>query len=1309
MEEKKILQEALETIKEKSKIQTDGKWLEYLVAKVAPLISEWDIKECWVWSEWPDRKNIFPDSPAQDIGIDIVGIRENDGGLVAIQCKSRKLNEHGEGKDIAKKELDSFLSASMAREWQEKWIVCNGNVGLGKNVRNIAGGVDSLTPINLASDVQSELGSRNEEKPSTVKTQYQSRQSMQDEAVSEVVSSLRKWEKTETAGPKGQARGKIILPCGTGKTRISLRIMQELTRSGDIAVVLCPSIALVAQIRREYLQHCIKDSLRILAVCSDSSAGYDPSKEGKRDATQNQAVDLSNTSTQIIKGPVTTNPGKIGKWLQEGVTIEGKVSVIIGTYQSGHRIAEALREIKRKVQIMICDEAHRTAGIHKKRKEEENEKLRNFTICHDQEKFPAVYRIYQTATPKTYGERVDIKENDRWIVRDMDDEDIFGVDLYRRWYSEAVTNGWLSDYRIIAVGINDMEAHDLANDLAMDPDNQGRDALTEHHYLRGLAFALAMSNAALADDGSGKQARIRSAIAFMNRVKHSAKMSEALTSKPVEKWLESWFAKHQEGRIPSKYDMEHLDAKDRVLARDGAKVRLANATYAFPRAILNVGIFGEGTDAPTLSAVAFLEPRKSPVDVVQAVGRAMRKSPNKELGYIICPIVIPPRVDPERWLQISTPGEGWQTLGQILRALRAHDSRIEDAISEIMEIYLPPRPNTPMATMVTAASHETKRVSHYVYVGSLDGAQQAAEDIAAGKKTRQETGLLPLNRVVRQTETNTLADRHRSEEITPENVTTYDIHTQITCKKNKDGSVEAREATPPRETRKRGERRSPIDVKKSKKQASKMVNEGEGRILPPVISAVKNTQKEKSSVDQTLWKTLEKEAAAGICLNLLTGSGLGHNRAERDRNILRGGVLEAGRYLRDAKLEGALNRHLGMENLAENNRNDSCNVTALMLLNAAMLHQRIVVGKWINVAPLSEIKDEPDIVKAIIRAWEGITRVDFEAVIVPPLEAIYAIEATGKTGGLGKALRHVAGVAEEIAISYAEMGSDHAGAIFNEFMGNQNSDGAFFTRPVASALAARLTLDATGDANWRDHIVWRKYKTLDMACGSGTLLTAMLTEMKRRAKEQGANEKELAELHKLGVQDTIKGLDINPISLQLAASQLTTSTANIKYARMGLHEMPYGPTKADASRVAAGTLELILQNEIVNRNEIGLGDENLRTQKIWVSDDAKTEDLVAELRDTRIVIMNPPFTNRTKMGEKFERPVQEKLRARIDALEYVLEQADTGVREVDHRNSIGPLFEVLSDQILKHSEGLATMVRPTIICTAKSGGTLHHL
>ena len=518
-----------------------------------------------------------------------------------------------------------------------------------------------------------------------------------------------------------------------------------------------------------------------------------------------------------------------------------------------------------------------------------------------------------------------------------------------------------------------------------------------------------------------------------------------------------------------------------------------------------------------------------------------------------------------------------------------------------------------------------------------------------------------------------------------------------------DGSVETRRDAPVRRSRKSGETLVEIDIRKTREKAARMVNKGEGVRLEHTRKRKKKKTRKREDVPE-LFRDVMSQSIRAISVNLLTRSGLKGNKVDRDLNILRECVLEAGRHLRDDELQSALNRHFEMDNLAEGKRNDSCNVAALLMMNAAMLHQRIAVGNWLPVSNLSEIKNDVNVVRILSREWSNIMiSHDFIPVLKPALEAIHAAEDTGKTVGLERALRHVAKAAEEIAIVYADMGADHAGPVFNEFMGNQASDGAFFTRPVAASIAARLTLDACGDVDWDDDQVWREHRTVDLACGSGTLLAAMLTDMKRRAREKGADDAKISDLHKLAVEDTIKGMDINPVSLQLAASQLTASTRNIKYRRMGLHWMPYGPQKyPHQDQVAAGTLELLLQNDIVNRQDLGMGDEELRVQNIWKSDDAAIERGVDELRNTRIIIMNPPFTNRENMGEKFERSVQKNLRKRTDALEMILVKADPDLKGFADKNSIAPLFLALADHVQKGANGIVTMINPTIALSATS-------
>ncbi len=690
--------------------------------------------------------------------------------------------------------------------------------------------------------------------------------------------------------------------------------------------------------------------------------------------------------------------------------------------------------------------------------------------------------------------------------------------------------------------------------------------------------------------------------------------------------------------------------------------------------------------------------------MIQAVGRAMRTAPGKDTGYIICPIVIPPQADPEEWLQTAAPQDGWQELGQILLALRAHDERIEDQLADLITLYIPPAQEV-IATAVSVAPQGSRSIRHYYHVGAKDEAQKVAEQVVERNVRPGDAGLRPLNelqgRIREEPPVFDTTGAPGPAPLTAENVTATDIHTLLTTHQNADGSTETRVDRAPREKPGKHATLAPIDIRGSKKKARRMMNNGEGSRLQHTTKRKKSGAAERSNrnAQQMLLQTGLHENTRAIRMNLLTRSGLKGNKVERDLNILRDCVLEAGRHLREDGLQSALARHLQMDNLAEGKRNDSCNVAALLLMNAAMLHQRIAAGNWLTgISSLSAIKNDARVVQRVCREWERILRHDFQPVLEPALETVYAAESTGKTAGLEKALRHVAAAAQEIAATYADMGTDHAGPIFNEFMGNQASDGAFFTRPVAASMAARLTLDACGEADWTNPQVWRDHKTVDLACGSGTLLAAMLAEMKRRARQQGAGDHALADLQKLAVEGTLKGLDINPMSLQLAASQLTAGNRNIQYRRMGLHLMPYGPSSdtAAAGRVSTGTLELLAQKAIVERSNDFVPDDSIASQGVWQETDATLEDIVEAVKDARIVIMNPPFTNRSNVGEKFPRETQEQLRSRIDRMGALLVNNDSKLKNFVNKNSLGRLFDALADKCADAQRNVTTTISPTI-------------
>ncbi len=1103
----------------------------------------------------------------------------------------------------------------------------------------------------------------------------QSRDSMQGEAIE---TSVRLLQQYAQANDDGRARGRIILPCGTGKSRIALRILEKLTEPGQVSAVLCPSIALVAQLRGEFLAHC-KEGLNALAVCSDEGVAKD------KDLATDPTADLGHTSASEVKGLVTTKADEIRAWIDTVAAKGDRIGVIFGTYQSSHRIADALSGCWRQIKVLIADEAHRTAGLRRIARMED--RLRDFTVCHDDARLPAKYRVYQTATPRIYstdGPSRKVKKSDIWVVRDMADESVFGTELYRKSYADAVANGWLTDYRIIAIGVNDEDAYRTANALA---EKHGKKMSTAH-FLRGLVLALLMGGA-LREKGVD----IRSSINFMNLIARSKEMTAALGSDVVRRWVQQRLDAERAVQPAASYQLEHLDAGSRVTERENAKARLMGATDEHPHGIINVGIFGEGVDAPSLSAVGFLEARKSPVDVIQAVGRVMRRAENKEMGYIICPILIPPNVDAETWLRNSGPEDGWRELGEILLALRAHDGRIEDRLSDLMQLYLPPPSAEDVATMVTIGG-ESRRVQHYGHVGRPGEVETAVEKVLAGKARPSEV-FRSLEEVIPPTP----ADDGNAP---AEPVTGLTVERIVSGKRLEDGSVELRESGTVRSKSAADGSPGPVDATKSKKAGREMVNGNAGRKIDQQGKAAER----KARAEERIRGLFDQVEDVGIRVNLLSRSGLARNRAQRDVNILEDSIMEAKRCLKEDELDALLDSHFGLDQLADDKRRkqaDGCTIASLLLMNAAMLHQRIATGGWLpGISGLDAIKNAPDAATVIYSQWNRITRHDFLPVIEPAIDIIEAVQQSGRQTGLNRALRHLTGEAERIAESYADLGTDHAGPLFNRVMGNQASDGAYFTRPPAAALLARLTLDAADQhVDWRTDATWQEHRIVDLACGSGTLIAAMLTDMKRRAEDQGAKEKQLAKLQKLAVEEIIAGLDFNAVSLQLAAAQLTAGNSDVAYRQIGLHRMPYGP---DEGRVRVGTPELLGQRSVLRSAGFDFDDEALGSERLRMDhEDPLLDDAAAAVRNVRIVIMNPPFTNRSKMGGKFPEQVQKRMRERVDSYEEALIAVDPQMNGFGDKNSIGPMFVALADKCIDPADGVLAMINPTIALTATSG------
>ena len=393
---KRSAHEWLKLIEQHAENAGDGKWLEDLICDVGPDIPEWDFVKVEHWADWQDREKVFPISKPRDVGIDNVGTR-GDGSYVAIQCKARRAESPN---DLTNVDLGSFTQTAADQVWVERWVVSNAQFSAGikeSNARNEARPlklVDFLQPVRtLAAAVEFDDAELTE---------------MQDEAVTCALRHLNRHSKIGRRDwNPGEARGHLVMPCGTGKTRVAYRVMKGLAKNNEITIVLVPSIALVSQIKREFQALAQRDGLplRTLAVCSDSTAGRTEAKGNRfedgvdKKIAQDPSIDLSKTHSYEIVGDTATNEQRVVEWLQKHQNDDSMLA-IFSTYQSGHNTAAGLRELGLKARLMICDEAHRTAGI--KKIPQDGERIRNFTLCHDKDQFPATFRLYQTATPRVY-------------------------------------------------------------------------------------------------------------------------------------------------------------------------------------------------------------------------------------------------------------------------------------------------------------------------------------------------------------------------------------------------------------------------------------------------------------------------------------------------------------------------------------------------------------------------------------------------------------------------------------------------------------------------------------------------------------------------------------------------------------------------------------------------------------------------------------------------------------------------------------------------------------------------------------------
>ena len=592
----------------------------------------------------------------RDIGADLIATG-NNGDEIAIQCKFYT------SRNIQRNDFLTFLAAAKREQIETKWLVCGGK-GIAPDARNFTKdyGVQIV-------DLRQYRDTVLTVKPSPARDPLP----LQREAIDAVVRGFT----NAKPGEHGERRGKLIMACGSGKTFTALRIAEELVKRSANILFIAPSIALVAQARKEWLDHTTR-LLRTLIICSDNTAGHD------EDIQPNE-----------ITGRVTTVPTEIAKALTEKIDA-GEAQATFCTYQSLDKLLEAqTKHGAPKFDLAIIDEAHRTTGLLKE------DDVGQFLLIHDAKKIQVDMRLYMTATPRIYKDSAARRraEKDPGIaVVDMNDTARYGSEFYRLTFKKAVDAGILCDYRIIALGVTEaVIGHQLTNTLLALNDDVTEE-LTTRYSKKGKAAdaqsVLALGTISLAINGFVKGElhpdAIPRTIAYANNIRRSRWLERALQEPQMKGWVTKTGRRDSETAKAMTIDAQHLDGTSSAVARHTALNWLSDGSASSPRLITNAQLFTEGVDVPALNAIAFLDPRKSKIDTVQAVGRVMRKdrdNPDKIYGYIIVPVIVPPGSNLLETLK--TDKARFQSLGNVMRALRSHDERFDTDLHLVLGQVVP--------------------------------------------------------------------------------------------------------------------------------------------------------------------------------------------------------------------------------------------------------------------------------------------------------------------------------------------------------------------------------------------------------------------------------------------------------------------------------------------------------------------------------------------------------------------------------------------------------------------------------------------
>ena len=579
------------------------------------------LRRVWLWKDWPGRWGI-------DKGIDLIA-ETHDGALIAIQAK-----HYDEQHWISKRDIDTFLSESGRAAIKERLLIATTD-----RVASTALEVMSAQEKPVSRCLRSRLAGALVQWPASPddldsghRHPAKTPRPDQEEALRAIGTGLELHD-----------RGKVIMACGTGKTLIALWAAER--AESELTLVLVPSLWLLRQTAQEWAASAQLPP-RTLKVCSE--------RGGSEEDTP-ALIDVADI------GPgVTTDPAAIRTFLNGAGP-----RVVFATYQSSPQIAKAMaHDCAATFDLAICDEAHWCAGLAGKG---------NKTILHE-DKIRVRKRLFFTATPTIYPPHEIVRvARRRMTVVSMADTKMFGPELYRLSFADAIDRGLLCPYQVVVMPVSDQEVQELIE--------QRNIVTTDGGDTRIDAYSLATQIACLR---AMRDFGCRRMVTFHPRIERSKVFSRQL-QQAVDLLPAA-------DRPTDKVWAEHIDGAGMPRSkRNQLLATFAQENDGTHRLLSNVKLLSEGVDVPGIDAITMIDTTRGPAQVIQIVGRAVRRYPGKTVGTIVLPVLVAEGQDPREALARSEH----RPIMNLLAALRATDPDIERSVDELWVQIDPDAPDAP--------------------------------------------------------------------------------------------------------------------------------------------------------------------------------------------------------------------------------------------------------------------------------------------------------------------------------------------------------------------------------------------------------------------------------------------------------------------------------------------------------------------------------------------------------------------------------------------------------------------------------------